>query len=183
MVGQAAEKCPGLVRAIGEAGHAIGLHSWEHSSFRQLTGRQRRQQMRACARVLAPYGKRLVRPPYGELNVAARLDALWLGYEVVGWNIDVGDWYETDASLMASRLVDSIRPGSVIVLHDALFDNGKARRKAKLEQKALVDRAPMLKALDSALAQLRGKFRFVTVPELLCYGVPHRSLWFHEAVD
>jgi hypothetical protein len=139
--------------------------------------------MRACAQVLAPYGKRLVRPPYGEMNVAARLDALWLGYEVVGWNIDVGDWYETDASLMASRLVDSIQPGSVIVLHDALFDNGKARRKAKLEQEALVDREPMLKALDSALAQLRGKFRFVTVPELLRFGVAHRSLWFHEAVD
>ncbi len=181
MVGQAAVRRPDIVRVVAEADHAIGLHSWAHASFRQQTSQERRRQFRTCAQVLAPYAKRLVRPPYGELSVAARLDALWLGYEVVGWNIDVGDWYEPDASLLASRLVDSIRPGCVVVLHDALFDNGNPRRQAKLERKAHVDREPMLKALETALAHFRGKFRFVTVPELLRYGVPHRSLWFENA--
>ena len=181
MVGEAAARRPDLVRAIGEADHAIGLHSWSHFSFRQQTSQQRRSQLRACARVLAPYATPLVRPPYGELSVAARLDALWLGYEVVGWNVDVGDWYETDASLMASRLVDSIRPGCVVVLHDALFDNGTPRRRTKLERKPHLDREQMLTALDRALAHFRGKFRFVTVPELLRCGVAHRRLWFENA--
>jgi peptidoglycan/xylan/chitin deacetylase (PgdA/CDA1 family) len=182
MVGQAAERRPDLVKAIGEAGHAIGVHSWEHSSFRALSGRERRRQIRACAQVLAPYAKQIVRPPYGEQSVAARLDALWLGYDVIGWNIDVGDWYQTDASLMADHLVQSIRPGSVVVLHDALFDNGKPPRGPKLEREANVDRESMLLALDSALARLRGRFRFVTVPELVRYGTPNRSLWFKKAM-
>ena len=103
MVGQAAQRYPDLVRKIGEAGHAIGGHSWDHSSFRRLTGRQRRRQMRACEQVLAPYGQPLFRPPYGEQSVAARIDAFWMGYEVVGWTANSGDWYEADASLMASH--------------------------------------------------------------------------------
>jgi peptidoglycan/xylan/chitin deacetylase (PgdA/CDA1 family) len=181
MVGQAAEKRPDLVRAIGQAGHAIGVHSWEHSSFRLMTGRERRRQIRACARVLAPYAQRLVRPPYGEQSVAARLDALWLGYEVVSWNVDVGDWFEPDASLMSSRLVASIRPGSMVLLHDALFDHGAPHRGPKLERTPHVNRESMLEALERALAHLHGKFRFVTVPELMQYGTPHRVLWFKKA--
>jgi hypothetical protein len=113
--------------------------------------------------------------------VAARLDALWLGYEVVSWNVDVGDWFELDASLMCSRLVESIRPGSMVLLHDALFDHGTPRRGPKLERPALVNRESMLEALERALAHLHDKFRFVTVPELMQYGTPHRVLWFKKA--
>ncbi len=181
MVGQAAEKRPDLVKAIGEAGHSIGVHSWEHSSFRLMTGRERRQQIRACARVLAPYAQRLVRPPYGEQSVAARLDAFWLGYEVVSWNVDVGDWFEPDAALMSNRLVESIRPGSMVLLHDALFDHGTPHRGPKLERPAHVNRESMLEALERALAHLHGRFRFVTVPELIQCGTPHRVLWFKKA--
>lgn len=84
MVGKAAQQYPDLVRKIGEAGHAMGGHSWDHISFRQLTGRERRRQMRACQQILAPHGQLLFRPPYGDQSVASRLDAFWLGYEVVG---------------------------------------------------------------------------------------------------
>lgn len=114
MVGQAAQQYPDLVRKIGEAGHAIGGHSWEHSSFRRLTGRERRRQMRACEQILAPYGQPLFRPPYGLQSVAARLNAFWLGYEVVGWSADIEDWYDWDASLMASRLIQCVQPGNII---------------------------------------------------------------------
>jgi peptidoglycan/xylan/chitin deacetylase (PgdA/CDA1 family) len=180
MVGEAAQEHPDLVRRIGEAGHAVGAHSWNHSSFPHLTSSERRKQMRACQTVLAPYGQRLFRPPYGEQSIASRLDALWLGYEVVGWSLDVGDWYETDSSLMASRLIKGIKPGCVVLLHDALFDEGKRHMGPKHEREACVDRAPMLRALDLALDHLRHQIRFVTVPELLHSGMPYRQFWFKK---
>lgn len=180
LVGEAAQKYPELVRRIGEAGHALGGHSWNHSSFPHLTSRERRKQMRACQEVLVPYGQRLFRPPYGEQSIASRLDALWLGYEVVGWSLDVGDWYETDSSLMASRLVKCIKPGCVVLLHDALFDGGKPHLGPKHEQEACVDRTPMLRALNLALDHLHHQIRFVTVPELLHSGMPYRDFWFKK---
>ena len=110
--------------------------------------------------------------------MASRLDAFWLGYEVVSWNVDVGDWYETESAVMASRLVENIKPGCVVLLHDALFDEGKPRSRHTQKRQACVDRGPMLRALDSTLDRLRHKIRFVTVPELLRYGLPYRNFWF-----
>lgn len=181
MVGQAALQRPELVKRVGEAGHAIGGHSWDHASFRLLAGRERRRQMQACERVFGSYAQALVRPPYGEQSIAARFDAFRLGYEVVGWSVDVGDWYERDASLLSCRLVEWIQPGSIVLLHDALFDQGKPPQGPKLEREANADRESMLKALDMALEQLSGKFRFVTVPELLRHGAPYRPFWFKKA--
>lgn len=180
MVGKAAQQYPDLVRKIGEAGHAIGGHSWDHMSFRQLTGRERRRQMRACQQVLAPHGQPLFRPPYGEQSVASRLDAFWLGYEVVGWNADIEDWNDWDASFMVSRLVKCVQPGNIILLHDALFDPGKDR--PKLARERHVDREGMLGALETMLERRSSTFRFVTVPELLQHGLPYRTFWFNKRI-
>ena len=62
MVGEAAMKRPDLVRRVAEEGHTIGNHSWDHATFPLLSGRERRLQMRRCAKVLEPYGRRLFRP-------------------------------------------------------------------------------------------------------------------------
>ena len=85
----------------------------------------------------------LFRPPYGEQSIGSNvLDALWLGYEVVGWSLDVGDWYETDSSLMASRLVKGAKPGCVVLLHDALFDEGKPHLVFERERELVLIEGP-----------------------------------------
>lgn len=182
MLGEAAQKHSELVRRMGEAGHALGVHGWNHTSFPDLSSRDRRNQMRDCQKVLAPYGQRLFRPPYGEQSFASRFDALWLGYEVVAWSLDVGDWYETDSSILANRLIECITPGCMVILHDALYDGGQRHDRPKYERKACVDRTPMLRALDVALDRLHHQIRFVTVPELLRSGRPCRKHWFNTTV-
>jgi peptidoglycan/xylan/chitin deacetylase (PgdA/CDA1 family) len=172
MVGLAAQDHPELVRQVAQAGHAIGNHSWDHPSFPLIAGRERREQLRAAARALAPHGRRLFRPPYGHQDTASRLDALRLGYEVVTWTVAVVDWEAKSADWMAERMVSQVRPGAILLLHDALFD--------ALDQRD-VDRAPMLAALESALTRLAGRYRFVTLPELLRHGRPHREVWQRSA--
>jgi len=183
MVGQAAERYPDIVRAVANAGHAIGGHSWAHRSFRTLTGSERRREMRACEQILAPYGQPLCRPPYGEQSIAARLDAFWLGYEVVGWSSEIQDWWEWERAVLAERLIKCVRPGNIILLHDALFDEGKPNHGPTLERAAYVDRSDMILALENMLEHCSGSYRFVTVPELLRQGTPYRSFWFRKAGD
>lgn len=65
---------------------------------------------------------------------------------------------------MADRLVGGIRPGSIVLLHDAIY-----RSNQTVPQ---YSREPMLIALTSTLEQLADRFRFVTVPELLRHGRP-----------
>jgi peptidoglycan-N-acetylglucosamine deacetylase len=170
MIGEAAEKHRGLVRQVAEEGHAIGNHSWDHPSFPLVSGRERRQQIRACERALAPYGVRLFRPPYGHQNLASWLDARRLGYDVVAWSVVGEDWRSRDAVSMTDLLVRSLYPGCVVVLHDGLFDASDVR---------CFDREPMLEAVTMLLDLLHGRFRFVTVPELLRQGRVEGRFWFH----
>jgi peptidoglycan/xylan/chitin deacetylase (PgdA/CDA1 family) len=181
MLGEAAQRYPDLVKRVAQAGHAIGNHSWDHSSFPFISRRERLEQIQACQQAIAPYGQRLFRPPYGEQNVVSRFDPLCLGYKVIGWNVQVGDWWDDDADRMADLLVRRLRPGSIIVLHDALRQHSSADRRPMVTRMPYVDREPMLKALTLFLEQTADRFRFVTVPELLRHGHSHRQNWYRVA--
>jgi len=172
MIGEAAQRYPDLVRQVAQAGHAIGNHSWDHPSFPLISSRERRAQIRACEKAIAPHGQRLFRPPYGHQSVASRLDAMWLGYQVVTWNLHAYDWLDHNAHWMVNRLVNQVKPGSVILLHNALYHTTEER---------YADREPMLEAVDMFLEQLGGHFRFVTVPELFRHGRPQRQNWYRQA--
>jgi peptidoglycan/xylan/chitin deacetylase (PgdA/CDA1 family) len=182
-VGESAERYPHLIQRMVAGGHAIGSHSWDHSAFPLLMGRERRRQLRACERVLGRCGEKLFRPPYGEQTVASRLDAWLMGYEVVCWSVTSEDWYEPDAGIMTDLLVKRIRPGDVVLLHDCIFDKGKPTRGPKPDRTSWVNRASMLKALELMFERIGRDFHFVTVPELLRHGKPYRSFWFKQTSE
>ena len=163
MLGEAAQKYPDLVRQVAQAGHIIGNHSWDHPKFPLISRRARRQQLHACERAIAPYGQRLFRPPFGQQNDASRFDAWWLGYQVINWNLDSRDWIDDDAHSIADRLVNQIHSGSIILLHDGLFQPAEKR---------YANRQPMLEAVTMVLQRLEGRLRFVTIPELIQCGFP-----------
>jgi peptidoglycan-N-acetylglucosamine deacetylase len=172
MIGESAQAHRELVRRVAEAGHAIGNHSWNHPSFPLISGCERRRQIRECASALAPFGERLFRPPYGEQNIASRLDAFLLGYQVVMFNVATDDWRGGDAMSIVDQIERRIRPGSVIVLHDRLFDTLQA---------AYFDREPVLEAVGILLSRLGDRFHFVTLPELLRRGRHQKEIWYKQA--
>lgn len=168
MVGKAAERHPDIVKDVAGAGHVIGNHSWDHPSFPLITGRERRAQIRACERAVAPYGQRLFRPPYGDQSLLSRLEAMWLGYQVIMYSVTAGDWLDHDADWMKNRVMSRIQNGSIILFHDSLFRYHDSR---------YVDRELMFNALDMLLKELSERFTFVTIPELMSQGHPQRKYW------
>ena len=170
MLGEAAQRHPEIVRRVAESGHAIGNHSWDHPSFPSISRRERIEQIRACAKAISPYNTaRLFRPPYGTQNLASRMDAFWLGHQPVTWNVTTDDWRGGDSILIATQVKQQIQPGSIIVLHDRLFD---------VLDEAYFQRESLLEAVDIFLHYLGGRFRFVTVPELLRHGRPQKQFWY-----
>jgi peptidoglycan/xylan/chitin deacetylase (PgdA/CDA1 family) len=178
MLGEAAQRQRTLVEHMAGIGHAVGNHSWNQPSFPQISERERQGQIRACQQALAPYGQQLFRPPYGEQSVASRLTPLKLGYKVIAWNVEIGDWWNPDAERMADLLVSGLKPGSVILLHDALVMHSSAHLVPKLTRQPHVNRESMLAALDMFLKRVDERFHFITVPELLRYGSPQRANWY-----
>jgi peptidoglycan/xylan/chitin deacetylase (PgdA/CDA1 family) len=163
---------------MAEAGHAIGNHSWDHPSFPFISGSERRRQVRACAEATAPHGQRLFRPPYGEQSVASRLDLRLLGYDVILFSCEVGDWCSPDAEGMGRALTRSVGPGDIVCLHDALYWHQSNALVPTLTAQPHVDRSAMLSALARYLDHASGRMRFVTVPELMKRGRPRRANWY-----
>lgn len=172
VVGKSAQQYPELLRQMAEAGHAIGNHTWDHPSLPLIDRQERKTQIRACDEVIASYGQRLFRPPFGHLNLAARFDLFRLGYQVVTWNLMAVDWLDHDASWLVGRLQEKIRPGSIVLLHDALY---------QVPEKRFADRTTTLEAVDLLLHHLGDVYRFVTVPELFTFGKPARRVWTRKA--
>jgi peptidoglycan/xylan/chitin deacetylase (PgdA/CDA1 family) len=177
MLGNAATRRPDLVRRVAEGGHAIGNHSWDHPSFPFISGRERRRQIRACGDAVRPYGAKLLRPPFGYQNLQSRLDAWRLGYRVVGWSLNTGDWYRTDVGGMVDQLRHQVTPGEIVLMHDALFTT-PAEPEHQLTQRPHASREEMLATVDAYLGDASGQLRFVTVPELLRAGRPTRRNWY-----
>lgn len=166
MVGSRARQYPGIVERVAAAGHAIGNHSWDHPSFPYISSRERRDQIRACAEALAPHGLRLFRSPGGHQTPRSVLDIRLSRYEVVGWNIDPRDYSRRSATDIAAHVLDELRPGSIVLLHDAMFHHPSS------------DRTPTIDAVDRILESAGDRCDFVTVPELLRRGRPRRINWF-----
>ncbi len=168
LIGKLAQRYPQLVARIVGGGHALGNHSWDHPSFPAIPARERRRQIRAWAAAVGATPPKLFRPPYGDQTLASRLDPLWLGWKVVTWNVTANDWHGDSAEQIASRVLERLRPGSIVLLHESLFRYEDARYAA---------REAVLQALAAVLGTAGGRYRFVTVPELLRAGRANRELW------
>jgi peptidoglycan/xylan/chitin deacetylase (PgdA/CDA1 family) len=94
-----------------------------------------------------------MRPPFGHLGGSTVLAADSLGYDLVLWDRQMHERrFSDDSAGQAKGIVDSVRPGSIILAHDA----GDKRRLVALG--ALKEIVTGLKA--------RG-FEFVTVSDLI----------------
>jgi peptidoglycan-N-acetylglucosamine deacetylase len=172
MVGSRAQRHRDVVRRVAAGGHAIGNHSWDHPSFPRIPASERRRQIRACGQALAPYGCRLFRPPYGHQTIETRFDALRAGYDVVTWSIETQDWETNAAQEIIERVDGRLRPGSIILFHDGLMDALDAR---------YFDRGGTVEAVALLLQRFAGRMAFVTLPELLRRGRPHREYWVSKS--
>lgn len=173
-LGRQLERHPHLAARIASEGHALANHTFDHPSLPRLGGRARRRDLRAAQRALGARSSGLVRPPYGHLDPASRLDMLRLGLQPVGWSAHCEDWRAHDAEALRARLEPALRPGAIVLMHDRLhaWDDPAAR-----------DRSPLLTALDAALNAAPAGTRFVTVPELLRAGRARRRIRWRRGDD
>ena len=119
VLGQQAKAYPEIVRRAYDAGHQIASHTYSHRSLTGLSAETLYREVSDTAAVLnAAIGcsnTYLIRPPYGNYNqtVLSRL-----GAPAVYWSVDPQDWNCSSASTVYSRVMNSVRDGSIILLHD-----------------------------------------------------------------
>lgn len=123
VLAERAEACPDLVRRMLAEGHEVGSHGarHRHAWLRSPWGAWR-DPGAGARRVSKVAGRpvRLFRPPHGGYTLATVLGGRAAGLTGAHWSVEGGDWHpRATPQRLREHLGARVRPGAVVVLHDA----------------------------------------------------------------
>jgi len=122
VLGEMVEREPGLIAALLDAGHEIGIHASHHANHRAMTPRAITEDVRRAHATVTAAGARPVwyRPPHGALTPEAVVAARRLGMRPVLWTAWGRDW-RADATPGAIRdeVARGRLDGGTVLLHDS----------------------------------------------------------------
>jgi peptidoglycan/xylan/chitin deacetylase (PgdA/CDA1 family) len=125
LVGEQVERRPALAAEIAGQGHVVALHCYRHRPQPALSARVVEEDMACGAGAIAGATGVEVgwhRPPYGLYSPAGLAAARERGLRPLLWSRWGKDWRRlTTPERIAARAGANLRPGDVILLHDADF--------------------------------------------------------------
>ena len=121
LIGRYVQQRPDIVRALVNAGHVVGNHTFTHPLLTLKSTAEVRNELTACrAAIQDAIGNHsnLFRPPFGGRRPAVLRVARELGLEPVMWNVTGYDWNAPPAPVIERKVSRQMRGGDVILLHD-----------------------------------------------------------------
>ena len=159
MIGRYVQQRPDLARAVAQAGHVIGNHTFTHPLLIFKSEAQTRTELIDCHKALdSAIGKHsnLFRPPFGGRRPATLRIAQKLGLQTAMWNVTGYDWNTPPATVIEKKIARQMRGGDVILLHDGGHRAWGA------------DRAQTVTATDNLIRRYKDEgYEFATVPQIL----------------
>ncbi len=122
VVGSWVEKYPESVKALSDNGNEVMNHSSSHAHFSQLTTEQIKADITSCNdRIAAITGTAptLFRCPYGEYDDHVITAVREMGMEPIQWDVDSLDWKGISAAEITQRVLQRVKPGSIVLFHNA----------------------------------------------------------------
>lgn len=104
---------------IQQEGHEIGLHGYSHDNMAKMDQEKLEREI-ADTLALLPHGSRPVflRPPGGKCSESVQEAARQADLAVLTWSVDPKDWATHNAKVIEDTVVQTVRDGDVILLHD-----------------------------------------------------------------
>jgi peptidoglycan/xylan/chitin deacetylase (PgdA/CDA1 family) len=140
-------------------GFVLGDHTENHPMLAHLSAHDQYEQLfEQAARIELLGGRRprLFRPPYGSFNTTTFRLLHQMRMLMVLWSVDTDDYRDPGVEVIVQRATEGIKPGAIILLHDA---GG--------------DRSQTVAALPAIIQAVRARgLRLVTVPQLMADDPP-----------
>jgi peptidoglycan-N-acetylglucosamine deacetylase len=167
VIGRYVRQAPDIVRAIAEAGHIIGNHTFTHPLLIFKSESEIRRELSDCRAALEEAigeHSNFFRPPFGGRRPAVLRMAREMGLEPVMWNVTGYDWNAPPAAVIERKVTRQIRGGNVILLHDGGHKQTGA------------DRSQTVLATDGLIARYKSEgYEFVTISQMMAQAaVSHR---------
>lgn len=129
VVGDWVNKYPESVKALADNGNEVMNHSSNHAHFSQLSTEQITADITACnEKIAAVTGvtPTLFRCPYGEYDDHVINAVNSMGMTAVQWDVDSLDWKGISAQEIQGRVLDKVKPGSIVLFHNAAENTPEA---------------------------------------------------------
>ena len=117
-VGNRINQYPDTVLRISGMGCEIGNHSYDHALLGNASASKIHSEIsRTDARIKAITGEKtqLLRPPYGSIGSSLRKNA---GKPMILWSIDTLDWKSRNADTVYRAVINQVKDGDIILMHD-----------------------------------------------------------------
>ena len=154
MVGQNILNYPEAARAVINAGHEVGNHTFTHPHIASLNEKAIFEEIGKCEEALeelCEYRPHLLRTPQGALTPNLERCLLEDDYILVLWSLDTRDWDNKSTATIVRAVLDGVSAGDIILMHDYIGYNSKTPE-----------------ALEQIIPALLSQgYEFVTVSELL----------------
>jgi peptidoglycan/xylan/chitin deacetylase (PgdA/CDA1 family) len=146
VLGTRASDSPQVLRQLLADGHEIASHGYDHRLLALSPPSRLRAQLLATEQaIVAAAGRppvRLFRAPHGVRSPWLGHIVGRLGYRVCGWNGRIFDTAEPGAATIVERACRHLRPGAILLLHDADgTGRGDDRRQTVEALPAILDEA------------------------------------------
>lgn len=107
-----------IVKRMYDDGHLIGNHTYSHERLTSLRTEKACEQIEKTSEII--YGitgfyPTYVRPPFGEWKKGLDCDAKMIP---VMWTLDSSDWQSQNAPVIVKKVMDSVKDGDIILMHD-----------------------------------------------------------------
>jgi peptidoglycan/xylan/chitin deacetylase (PgdA/CDA1 family) len=159
VIGRFVEQKPEIARAVVAAGHALGIHTWDHPNLLFARASEVRSQLERTRKLIfdtTGVATTLMRPPFGARRPGTLRVIRELGLAPVMWNITCYDWKPTTPERILANVARQMRGGDVILMHDG----GHLRMGA--------DRRHSVEATDRMVAKYSAEgYGFASIPEMI----------------
>lgn len=121
MVGNRAEKFKGTIAQMVEQGCEVANHTYDHTLMTKVAPTELERQLVLTNQVVAQAGgvtPVLMRPCGGATNDAGMGVAGAISMPAVLWSIDTLDWKTRNAEATVSAVLDNVKDGDIILMHD-----------------------------------------------------------------
>ncbi len=118
LVGKDVIKYPEVVQKMDEIGCEIGNHTATHVQLTKCTTEQIMSEIDVTSYYIKQITKKdvtLVRPPYGSMNPTVRSI---VQAPFILWSVDTRDWEVKNAEIVKQYVLDTVKDGEIILLHD-----------------------------------------------------------------
>ena len=136
-----------------EEGSEIGNHSYNHKELTKISSEELAGQIKDTQNaVIDSTGikPKLMRPTYGSYNDQVKSN---VGMPLILWSIDTLDWKSRDAKKVTNHVLENVKDGDIILMHDIYESTAEAVKSLVPE---LIDRGYQLVTI-SELFEARGE--------------------------